>query len=239
MGKSSSYHHPALRAALLSAAATELREFGTAGFSLRRIAARARVSHAAPYRHFRDRDEILAALIWQTREEFATAVRAARERGSGSSQARLSRILDAYLDFAKANPDRLSLVFSETGLAAMAKYPAPPEESARYDAFGVLETTVKECQAEGTLDPKTNSGPLSILVWSIMHGLSTIEREGYLASMGRRRGLAAETLRRLVLNAFETLVSRNARPGGATKRAFTLIAPVQRVAQHKRPRSRT
>jgi AcrR family transcriptional regulator len=209
VGNSSSYHHPALRAALLKAAAAELREFGATGFSLRHIAARAKVSHAAPYRHFRDRDEILAALIWETREELATAIRAARERGRGSSKTRLSRILGGY---------RLSLVFSEAGLAAMAKYPAPPGESARYDAFGVLETTVKECQAEGTLDPKTHSGALSILLWSIMHGLSAIEREGYLASMGRQRGLPAETARRLVLDAFETLVSRNAQPAKARRK---------------------
>jgi AcrR family transcriptional regulator len=211
IGKSSSYHHPALRADLLKAAAAELRAFGATGFSLRRIAARARVSHAAPYRHFLDRDEILAALIWETREALATAVRAARERRGASPQARLSRILNAYLDFARANPERLSLVFSETGLAAMAKYPAPPEESVRYDAFGVLHATVKECQAEGTLDPKNNSAALSILLWSIMHGLSVIERGGYLASMARRGGFAAGTLRRLVLKAFDTLVSRSSR----------------------------
>lgn len=237
MGKSSSYHHPALRAALLKTAAAELREFGTAGFSLRRIAARARVSHAAPYRHFRDRDEILAALIWETREQLASAVCAARTRGRGSVQVRLSRILGAYLDFARANSDRLSLVFSETGLAAMAKYPAPTGESARYDAFGALEATVKECQAEGTLDPKTHSGALSILLWSIMHGLSAIEREGYLASMARRCGWTAETLRRLVLDAFDTLVSRNAQPakvrekspGAIGRREVKLAPPHSRI----------
>ncbi len=206
MGKPSSYHHPALRATLLKAAAGELREFGSAGFSLRRVASRAKVSHAAPYRHFRDRDEILAALVWETREELARAMRAAL-RG-GRTQARLSRLLEAYLDFSRANPDRLSLVFSETGLSAMAKHPAPPGESVRYDAFGVLEAAVEGCQAEGHLASGSNAAALSIIVWSIMHGLSAIEREGYLDFMGRRRGLTAQTVRRLVLDAFGSLVTR-------------------------------
>ncbi|MGA2480730.1 MAG: TetR/AcrR family transcriptional regulator, partial [Spirochaetia bacterium] len=114
MRQPKSYHHPALRAALLEAAAAELREFGTAGFSLRRVAVRAGVSRAAPYRHFRDRDELLAALVWETQEAFTAALGAARMRARDSSLARLARLCEAYLDFARANPQRLSLMFSET-----------------------------------------------------------------------------------------------------------------------------
>jgi AcrR family transcriptional regulator len=212
----SPYHHPALRAALLEAAEEELREFGTLGFSLRRIAIRAGVSHAAPYRHFRDREELLSALVWETQEAFTTALRDAREHGAGISNERLFRIGEAYLEFARENPERLSLMFSEAGMSAMARYPVQknPDEMARYDSFGVLETTVKECQADGILDPEGNSGALSILIWSIVHGLSVIEREGFLESLGRNRGLAPDTTRRLVMGAFNTLVARGARPKG-------------------------
>ena len=215
MGKRSSYHHPALRTALLASAAVELRDFGVAGFSLRRVAERAGVSRAAPYRHFRDREEILSALIHDTQRAFTAALRAARERERGSSLARLARISEAYLDFARSNPERLSLMFSEPGMAAVARYPAPPERSAAadFDSFGVLEETVKECQADGILDPGGNTGALAILIWSMVHGLSVIEREGYLGSMGRNRGLEAATTRRLVLEAFNKLLARRRRSG--------------------------
>ena len=93
---------------------------GLPGFSLRRVAERAGVSRAAPYRHFRDREEILSALIHDTQRAFTAALRAARERERGSSLARLARISEAYLDFARSNPERLSLMFSEPGMAAVA-----------------------------------------------------------------------------------------------------------------------
>jgi AcrR family transcriptional regulator len=214
MDQSSTYHHRDLPKTLLESALAELRERGPAALSLRRIAARAGVSHAAPYRHFRDKDELLAAIAWDTQEAFTAALRSARERTDGPPKERLFGIGTAYLEFARSNPERMGLMFSEAGINAMARYPVEQTREAmiRYDSFGVLETTVRECQADGTLDDTGDSGAISILVWSIVHGLSVIEREGFLASLGAQRGLAPETTHRLVLDAFRTLVSRNARP---------------------------
>lgn len=72
-----SYHHPNLRRTLLSAAAAELRERGPAALLLRRVALRAGVSHAAPYRHFHGKKDLLAAIVWDTQEAFTTALRRA------------------------------------------------------------------------------------------------------------------------------------------------------------------
>jgi AcrR family transcriptional regulator len=208
------YHHPELRKRLLRAAAAELKESGAAYLSLRSISHRAGVSHAAPYRHFRDKEEIIAALVVETMEDFTKALRTARESGAETAKERLFRIGEAYLEFARSNPERLNLMFSEAGMKAMAHYyiKPPQEKMARYDSFGVLETTVKECQAEGVLDPQGDSGALSILVWSVVHGLSAIEREDLVSSLGAQRGYSAETAHRLVMDAFRALIERNARP---------------------------
>src|SRR5512142_3096319 len=83
-----SYHHPDLKRALMEAAAAELKENGVSGISLRRIAARAGASHAAPYRHFRDKDNIVSTLVWETQGDFTAALRRARE-GARTPQERL------------------------------------------------------------------------------------------------------------------------------------------------------
>ncbi len=209
MDRKPTYHHPELRKALLKAAMIELMEKGTGELSLRRIAARAGVSHAAPYRHFRDKDEVLAALVWDTQEAFTTALRKARD-AAGTAKARLFSIGEAYLEFARSNPVRLSLMFSEAGIQAMNRYPIQPTPEAmeRYDSFGILENTVKECQNAGVLNPKADSGPLSVLVWSTVHGLAMIEREGFLASMGSQRGFSVGKAHRLVMEEFRQMVER-------------------------------
>ena len=212
MKEKAPYHHPQLRKALLKAALVELKQHGAADLSLRRIAALANVSHAAPYRHFRNKQEILAALVWDTQEAFTTALRSARESES-TPAARLFAIGEAYLKFARKNPERLTLMFSEAGIAAMGSYPVEPTPEAllRYNSFGVLEDTVKECQEAGVLNAGSDSGPLSILVWSVVHGLSAIEREGFLASLGSQRGLSVEQAHAMVMKEFRTLVERGTR----------------------------
>ncbi|HUJ74728.1 MAG TPA: TetR-like C-terminal domain-containing protein [bacterium] len=212
MPAKSPYHHPRLRDALLGAALAELKEHGAAGLSLRRIAARAAVSHAAPYRHFRSKEHILAALVWDTQERFTTALRTARER-EGTARARLFAVGEAYLAFARRNPERLTLMFSETGMAAMRRFPVEmtTESIRRYDSFGVLEQTVRECQAADLLNPQADSGALSVLVWSMVHGLAAIEREGFLASLSSKRGLNLAQAHSLVMEEFRNLVDRGAR----------------------------
>ena len=209
MPSRTTYHHPRLRDALLNAALAELKERGAAGLSLRRIAARAAVSHAAPYRHFRSKEHILAALVWDTQERFTAALRTARE-GQGTPRARLFAIGEAYLAFARRNPQRLTLMFSEQGMAAMRRFPLEitAENIRRYDSFGVLEQTVRDCQDAGVLNPRADSGPLSVLVWSMVHGLAALEREGFLASLSSQRGLSPARAHALVMEEFRTLVDR-------------------------------
>ncbi len=207
------YHHPDLKRALMEAAEAELKEHGAADLSLRRIAARAGASHAAPYRHFKDKDEIVSALVWETQGDFTRVLRTARE-GGATAKEKLIGIGEAYLRFARENPERLSLMFSEAAMPAMDRYhpKLTPENLERYNSFGQLEATVRECQAEGILDPKGDSGALSILVWSVVHGLAMIEREGFVASLGAQRGYSPQTTHAMVMEAFRTLVERNARP---------------------------
>ena len=98
----STYHHGELRPALLRAAAKILEREGREAISLRDLARRAGVSHAAPYRHFADRQALLAALA-----EDGFALLAADLQGKAWREQAV-----AYLRFALANPERFRLMFT-------------------------------------------------------------------------------------------------------------------------------
>lgn len=105
------YHHGDLRAALLAAAEAELAERGVEGFSLRSVAKRAGVSHAAPAHHFGDVGGLLTALAAEGFRQFQAALDA-REAGAPDDRDRALRAGLGYLDFALARPALFRLIFS-------------------------------------------------------------------------------------------------------------------------------
>ena len=103
------YHHGELRPALLRAAAKILENEGRDAISLRDLARRAGVSHNAPYRHFADRQALLAALAEDGFTLLATALQGKPWREQAT----------AYLGFALANPERFRLMFTRPAPAAL------------------------------------------------------------------------------------------------------------------------
>lgn len=105
------YHHGDLRAALLVAGEAELTEKGVEGFSLRSVAKRAGVSHAAPSHHFGDTNGLLTALATEGFTRFQDTLDA-REVGATDDRDRAVRAGLGYLDFALARPALFRLIFS-------------------------------------------------------------------------------------------------------------------------------
>lgn len=106
-----SYHHGDLRAALLAAGEVELAEKGVEGFSLRSVAKRAGVSHAAPAHHFGDTNGLLTALAAEGFRRFQDTLDA-REVGAVDDRDRAVRAGFGYLEFALKRPALFRLVFS-------------------------------------------------------------------------------------------------------------------------------
>jgi AcrR family transcriptional regulator len=102
------YHHGDLRAAVLAAAWKMVEKEGVVGLSVREAARRAGVSHSAPYRHFADREALLAALVAEGLDQLQSALenRAGRELG------------EAYVAFALEHPQRFRLMFSRAPVNA-------------------------------------------------------------------------------------------------------------------------
>ena len=105
------YHHGDLRRALLDAALELIAEAGPRGMTLREAARRARVSQAAPYRHFESRAALLAAVAEEGFRTFGAGQRAAWERHPDDAFARFEALGLDYVDFAVRNPSHFRVMF--------------------------------------------------------------------------------------------------------------------------------
>lgn len=112
MPRRSGYHHGDLREELLRLGMESIEAHGTEGLSLRALAHQAGVSKTAPYRHFADRDALLAAIAEEGFRELTEALSAARDRRAASTRETLAEMGSAYLQFALQRPQLYRLMFS-------------------------------------------------------------------------------------------------------------------------------
>jgi AcrR family transcriptional regulator len=168
MRRGKPYHHGHLREALLKAAIQLVAEVGPAGFTLREVARRAGVSHNAPYRHFPDREDLLAAVAAQGFRELTQAMRHAAEQ-EPDPLGQLKRAGLAYVEFALRRPEHFAVMFD----APVSKRQTPDSAHAAEEAFGTLVGLVKSCQDEGRL-PAGDLRQLALLAWSMVHGIAKL-----------------------------------------------------------------
>ena len=144
------YHHGHLREALLQGAVRAIAELGPAAFTLREVARRAGVSHNAPYRHFRDKDALLAAVAAQGFRELTRAMRDAGERQAMALD-KLKQSGLAYVSFAVRRPEHFTVMFD----APVCTSKDPEYIQASQEAFNTLEIAL---QGSGSpLDMELNS----------------------------------------------------------------------------------
>jgi len=162
------YHHGKLKQALVDAAIDLIAEVGTHGFTLREVARRAGVSHNAPYRHYRDKDELLAVVAMQGFERLTAAMQ--RSAGGGSDTLERLRLCGrGYVDFALRWPQHFFVMFDLP--STREKY--PEYAAAGQEAFDTLLTYIVACQESGTL-PGEDSELLALTAWSLMHGIAKL-----------------------------------------------------------------
>ncbi|MFI5976050.1 TetR/AcrR family transcriptional regulator [Streptomyces sp. NPDC051452] len=169
-----SYHHGNLRAALLERAETVLAESGVAGLSLRGLARDLGVSHAAPARHFRDRQAVLDALVVSGFTDLNRRMRAAAE-GPGPVQRRMADVGRAYVGFAIERAALLGLMFT-------AKHEEGSGEELRQLAHTSLEIAARllaEAQRGGAVRPGDPTR-LAQVAFSTVHGLAALAVGGLL-----------------------------------------------------------
>jgi AcrR family transcriptional regulator len=169
-----SYHHGNLREALIEAALELISAKGPAGFTFAEAARHAGVSAAAPYRHFRDRDALLAEVAQRGFQRFEEQLAAAWDEGRPTLATAFDRLGKAYLAFARAEPAYFSAMF-ESGLS-LADHRELQLAGDR--AFGVLRDA---CEAVVALMPAGRRPPpamMALHIWSLSHGIASLFARG-------------------------------------------------------------
>jgi AcrR family transcriptional regulator len=205
-----SYHHGNLREALISAALDLIAEKGPAGFTFAEAARQAGVSPAAPYRHFRDRDALMADVARRGFELFEERLSAAWDQGRPSPFAALERMGRAYLDFARVEPAYFSAMF-EAGLP-IAGHRELQEAGDR--AFAVLRGACEAIVAGLPASTRPPAMMVALHIWSLSHGIASLFARGDAA----RRALPmtpAELLEAATLIYLEGLGIRGKSSSGA------------------------
>jgi AcrR family transcriptional regulator len=168
------YHHGNLREALIRAALELIAQKGSAGFTFADAARWAGVSPAAPYRHFRDRDDLLANVALRGFEQFEVALARAWDDGRPDPFAALDRMGKAYLAFARAEPAYYSAMF-ESGIAPDS---SPQLRAAGDRAFGVLRGAAEKVCAQMPPQGRPPTLMLALHIWAMSHGVAALFGRG-------------------------------------------------------------
>jgi AcrR family transcriptional regulator len=174
------YHHGNLREVLIRATRDLIAERGLAGFSFAEAARAAGVSSAAPYRHFRDKQALIADVALQGFERFATELERAWNDGRPTPLTAIENVGRAHLGFARDEPAYFSAMF-EAGIALDSQ---PDLSQAAERAFAVLRRATEAVCA--TL-PKHSRPPvlmMSLHFWVLSHGIASLFGRG---DAGRRK----------------------------------------------------
>ncbi|MEQ1715814.1 MAG: TetR/AcrR family transcriptional regulator [Hyphomicrobium sp.] len=183
-GSRRGYHHGNLREALIKAALDLITAKGPAGFTFAEAARAAGVSPAAPYRHYRDRDALIADVAKRGYEIFEASLAEAWNAGKPDPSTAFDRLGRAYLAFAKREPAYFAAMF-ESGLS-FAAFPELKDAGER--AFAVLRDA---CQALVETMPATKRPPVMMMalhIWSLSHGIAALFARGD----GARRAIPME-----------------------------------------------
>ena len=174
------YHHGDLRRAIVKAALEILRETQSLEFSLRDLARRAGVSHNAPYKHFADKRELLAA-VSAAGFEMLTKRMAHKTAGLSNSREQLFAMLRAYIDYGVENPALYNLMFG--GYLGGPDHSRPAIELAEAEKTKALLAGVIVAGGLGHAIPDTSRNERKIAgailaCWSLVHGLTLLLADG-------------------------------------------------------------
>ena len=167
------YHHGDLRAALLDKTGLIIRERGVGVVSIREVARRARVSHAAPAHHFGTKSGLLTAFAVQGYERLAERIRDTIAAAAATTPPDvLAATGRGYVMFAVENPEHFGVMFP----GHLVDQQDPAYKAASDRCFGPLVDVIRRAAAEGYLDDDPTIVAASS--WAIVHGLASLWLSG-------------------------------------------------------------
>lgn len=198
-----SYHHGSLRDTLVDASVALIRAEGIGAVSLRRVAREAGVSPGAPYHHFADRAELLAAIAAQGSRLLEHRLEAARDGASTPGDA-IAAMVETYVLFARDEPAYFRL-------ACRPELATPDHEGAQC-TFRLLHEAIEAGQRAGSV-PAGPPGPLIGMVWALAHGLAALWLDGPLEKLGAGLASSPAELTQRIAAGLRAILSGAARAG--------------------------
>jgi AcrR family transcriptional regulator len=174
------YHHGNLKEALIRAALDLIAQKGPSGFTFAEAARVAGVSPAAPYRHFRDREELLANVALRGFAQFEVELARAWNGGVPDTFTAFERVGRAYLNFARTEPAYYAAMF-EGGIPMDI---GPDLRDAGERAFAVLRAASEQLVAQIPDRHRPPAFMVALHIWSLSHGIASLFGRG---DAGRRK----------------------------------------------------
>ena len=187
------YHHGDLRSALIQSALEILRTEGSEGLSLRAVARAAGVSQTAPYRHFSDRRELVAAVAEEGFRQLGEVMTSAMQRGEG--RAGFRQVADAYVRFAHEHEPEYRIMFGPE-LARHDDLPGLKRTSHSVLAF--VRTGIERLQQAGVIAPG-DPAMMAVSTWATLHGLVMLSLDGQAEASGSPLEKLVETTTHLIM----------------------------------------
>ncbi|MBI5934845.1 MAG: TetR/AcrR family transcriptional regulator [Chloroflexi bacterium] len=174
------YHHGDLKNALIQAGIEILAEEGVSGLSLRKAARKAGVSHAAPYAHFADKQNLIAAIASDGHKKIFEQFEAIRARHADDPLRQFLIGAWAYMQFGLESPDHYKITFSGA-IQDEHSHPEFLEYSQRN--MQALRNIIERCRSAGVLSGEdVNSELQAVSIWGLLHGLVLLMIQGQLPS---------------------------------------------------------
>lgn len=180
--KGKSYHHGDLPRALKDETLKLVVEKGIGNLTLREVARRIGVTHAAPYRHFADKAALLAAVAEEGFRKMGGLMAEIQAKFATDPVTRFRELGRCYIEFAVLNPAYLKIMVSPEVSGRAIEYPGLLEASTT--TYRTLVEAVVDCQKTGalrSLDPAS----VANVAWSLVHGISVLVIDGLLPTSGR------------------------------------------------------
>ena len=171
-----SYHHGNLETALVDAAITLVRKYGPDQLSLRAVSAEIGVSPSASYHHFRDKDALVSSIGNVLFDRLVTmqekAIAKVKGNGAAASIKKFEEMGNAYFAWATSEPNLYRLMFGGYCEIDMEEHDSK--------AWNLLRDALDQLVAEGVLGKNLRPGG-EIIVWSAVHGASSLAIEGLMS----------------------------------------------------------
>lgn len=166
------YHHGNLRQALIDAGIRIINEKGEENLSLRKAAAACGVSHAAPYAHFKDKDELIGAIKKDVTERFMSELESSVEDAGNADEAIIA-MGRTYITFFSKNPDYYIFLFGKQNITAHLQM--NKEYKGDYPPFLLLRKMYIKHLEENNMDLSDEEKEIELIkIWSIVHGMASI-----------------------------------------------------------------